>query len=179
MDKINRRDFIKLATILSAGASLPTGVFRLLESRAGKAPSPPNFIVFVFDAMTARDLSVYGFPRETTPNFEKFANHSYVYHSHYSAGNFTIPGTASLLTGMYPWTHRAINESGQVLSRYAKRNIFHLIGDEYNRYAYGQNAWADLFLNEFAADLDRHIPIQRGFMSLINRGHAPMTKRLY
>ncbi len=71
------------------------------------APSPlgtnsPNIIVLVFDAMSADNLSLYGYRRETSPNFERLAQRSNVYHSHYSAGSFTTSGTASLLTGLYP-----------------------------------------------------------------------------
>ena len=158
MPRLTRREFLKLAALYSAGASLPPVMTKLLATKPIADSSLPNIIVYVFDAMTARDLSVYDFPRDTTPNFKRFAERAIVYNSHYSAGNFTIPGTASLLTGMYPWTHRAINESGQVLPRLTDRNVFRLMGDGYNRYAYGQNVWADIFLNQFAVDLEHHLP---------------------
>ena len=72
----------------------------------------PNIIVILFDAMSARNLSLYGYPRETTPFLDKFAARSTVYHRHYSGGNFTTPGTASMLTGMFQWKHRAFNVAG-------------------------------------------------------------------
>jgi arylsulfatase A-like enzyme len=158
MGKLNRRDFLKLAALISVGATLPNSLLNLGKIKT--SGTLPNVIVIVFDAMSARNLSVYGYPRKTTPNFERFAKRAFVYHSHYSAGNYTIPSTASLLTGMYPWTHRAINYAGRVASSLTKRNIFNLLGEEYNRYGFGQNAWADIFLNQFNADIDQHVPMR-------------------
>ncbi len=160
MGKLSRRDFLRLAALIPAAAYLPSAFWGLKKLRYKGNSSLPNVIVIVFDAMSARNLSVYGYPRKTAPNFERFAERAIVYHSHYSAGNYTTPGTASLLTGMYPWTHRAINQSGQVASRLAKRNIFSLLGEEYNRYAFGQNSWANIFLNQFDADIDYHVPVR-------------------
>jgi len=158
MAPLTRRDFLKLAALTPALFCSPF-VGRSLGSGQGPAPgSLANVLIIVFDAMSARNLSVYGYPRHTTPNFERFAEHALVYHSHYSAGNYTTPGTASLLTGLYPWTHRALNQSGQVLAGRVEHNIFRLFGPEYNRYAFGQNPWANIFLNQFQADIDVHMP---------------------
>ncbi len=126
-------------------------------------PSPlgtdsPNIIVMVFDAMSADNLSLYGYPRNTSPNIERLAQRSTVYRSHYSAGSFTTSGTASLLTGLYPWTHRAINEGGQVIPSFVDKNIFSLFGNSYDRAGFGQNVWAELLLGEFRSNLDVHLP---------------------
>src|SRR5712691_5740932 len=114
MPRLKRRDFLKLAAFFPPALALSN--FFSAQDSAGRSPATnlPNVIVVLFDAMTARNLSVYGYHRETTPNFERFAERATVYHAHDSAGNFTIPGTSSLLTGMYPWTHRAINNGGLV-----------------------------------------------------------------
>jgi len=108
--------------------------------------------------MSAQNLSLYGYPRETTPNLKKLAERASVYHNHYSAGNFTTSGTASMLTGLYPWTHRAINYRGMVDRSILDRNFFHLVGDEYSRVAFTQNLWADILLSQFEKDLDLHLP---------------------
>ena len=100
--------------------------------------------------MSARNLSVYGYPRPTTPNLERFAERATVYHSHIAGGNFTIPATASLLTGTYPWTHRAINHRGMVHQDTVDKNIFRAVGTDYQRLAFPQNVWADLIVSQFA-----------------------------
>ena len=155
--KLNRRDFLKLLATFSAGLAVSRlGPF--VDSANLGASAKPNIIIILFDAMSARHLSVYGYSRETTPHLAKFAERAAIYHSHYSAGSFTTSGTASLLTGLHPWTHRAINLGGIVKRSLANANIFHWIGDDYSRVAFSQNVWADLFIAQFGADVDHHIP---------------------
>jgi arylsulfatase A-like enzyme len=157
VSRISRRDFLKVSAALAGGVTFASTA-PLLSSEHSQNPEKPNILIFVFDAMSARHLSVYGYARETTPTLKKFAERATVYHQHYSAGNFTTPGTASMLTGMYPWTHRAFNYRGMIDRRLADRNLFHLIGEQYTRLAFTQNLWADILLNQFAPDLDVHLP---------------------
>ena len=166
MPKLSRRDFLKLAALAPAAATfssvLPEGL--LSESRSDH--SLPNVIILVFDAMSARNLSLYNYPRKTTPNLERFAERATVYHSHHSAGNFTTPGVGSLLTGMYPWTHRAFNLKGLIARNLVGRNLFHLFRDEYHRLAFSQNILANFLLTQFHDDIDDHI--SPGLFSVVN-----------
>jgi hypothetical protein len=149
---LDRRSFLKLAGATASAILFPkiASQIKLLQG----TESRPNIIVLLFDAMSARNLSVYGYPRRTTPNLERFAERSIVYHSHYSGGNYTIPGASTLLTGTYPWTHRALNYSGQVRHGMVENNIFRAIGEDYQRVAFGQNVWAHFILTQFAGDID-------------------------
>lgn len=156
--RLNRRDFLKLAS-LSAGSLLVSSLApRALNAHAQGNPSLPNIIIFVFDAMSARNLAIYGYPRPNTPNLERFAERATVYHAHQAAGNYTVPGVASLLNGMYPWTHRAINQAGLVDRNLAGRNIFTLLGSRYQRVAYSQNMWPNYLFEQFSDDIDILIP---------------------
>ena len=157
MTTISRRDFLKTSAALMAGVTL-AGASRLLSPPNSQNTAKPNILIFVFDAMSAQNLSLYGYERETTPNLNRFARRASVYHRHYATGNFTTTGTASLLTGLNPWTHRAINYRGMIERRLVDRNLFKLIGPEYTRFAFTQNLWADLLLSQFEADLDIHLP---------------------
>jgi arylsulfatase A-like enzyme len=109
--------------------------------------------------MSARNLSLYGSVRHTTPYLSRFAERATVYHSHYAAGNFTSPGTASILTGMYPWSHRAINIKGAIKRSLIEKDLFALVGPEYFRMAFTQNMLADVFLRQSRANLEMHLPI--------------------
>jgi membrane-anchored protein YejM (alkaline phosphatase superfamily) len=140
MSKFNRRDFLKTSGALVAGTVF-AGASRFLPSAYSQNADRPNILMLVFDAMSARHLSLYGYARETTPHLRKFAERSSVYHRHYAAGNFTTSGTASMLTGMYPWTHRAINYRGMIARQLTDRNLFQLVGKEYTRLAFTQNLW--------------------------------------
>ena len=125
MSRISRRDFLKASAALAASATFAKAA-RVLSSTHSQEVGKPNILLLVFDAMSARHLSLYGYARETTPNLKKFADRASVYHQHYSAGNFTTPGTASMLTGMYPWTHRAFNYRGMIERSLANKNLFNL-----------------------------------------------------
>ena len=71
---------------------------------------------------------------------------------------FTVPATASLLTGTYPWTHRAINHRGMVHQNVVDKNVFRAVGTDYQRLAFPQNVWADLIVSQFANDIDTLLP---------------------
>jgi arylsulfatase A-like enzyme len=121
------------------------------------ADNTPNIIILVFDALSARNLSLYGYGRQTSPQLSRFAEKATVYHRHYAGGNFTSPGTASLLTGTYPWTHRCFQQAGIILRKLADHNLFQLIDRPYQKAAFAQNIWVDLFLYQFKTTLDVHI----------------------
>ena len=180
MPKLSRRDFLKSSAAL-IGSTAFAGAARILSSAQFQAVTKPNILIFVFDAMSAQNLSLYGYPRETTPHLKKFAERASVYHNHYSAGNFTTSGTASMLTGLYPWTHRAINYRGMIERSILDRNFFHLVGNEYTRVAFTQNLWADILLSQLEKDLDLHLPpdsFSRFADSLIQPNDLPADRDL-
>jgi arylsulfatase A-like enzyme len=174
---IDRREFLRLAGLLSLGYAIPRVVrpftspaAPLTDQRADIAnptPGKMNLLVIVFDALTATNVSLYGYPRETMPNLSRLAERAVVYHNHFASGNFTSPGTASLLTGTLPWTHRAFTYNGKVDAPFVGRNIFHAFPDRY-RIAYSHNPLVNTFFDQFRGDLDEYIPRQRLF--LLNDG---------
>lgn len=145
MSKFSRRDFLKLAALTPAALSFSKFAYPKLSIKSHQNLDAPNVIFIVFDTMSAYHLSVYNYIRKTTPNLERFAKRANIYNAHYSAGNFTIPGTSSMLTGMYPWEHRAMHLSGQIARELTSRNIFELIGNQYHRFAFSQNIWSRTF----------------------------------
>jgi arylsulfatase A-like enzyme len=158
MTKLSRRDFLKLLAVSSAGL-VTSSAHPTLASENTPAAHKPTILIFVLDAMSARHLSLYGYGRETTPNLAKFASHANVYHSHYSEANFTSAGTATLLSGLHPWEHRAFNLGGLVRRELIDRNLFRWLGGDYYRVAFTQNSWADLLLRQYRNDLEVHLPI--------------------
>lgn len=151
---LSRRDFLKVAGSLTLGMGSP-GFFHFLDT-----PQKQNVIIIVFDALSAHNVSLFGYPRETMPNLSKLAERAVVYHNHYAGGNFTTPGTASLLTGALPWTHRAINNNGTVVSPFKEKNIFTAFPD-YHRITYSHNPWVYTLLEQFVNDTDVLVPLER------------------
>ena len=153
---LSRREFLKLAGLFSASATLPT--YFLKPDTAESNANSPNVLIVVFDAWSASNISLYGYDRKTTPNLERLAEKAIVYHNHYSGGNFTTPGTASLLTGVLPWSHRAFILNDTVQRSYAQKTVFHTFNG-YHRIAYTHNPIANTLLRQFMTGLDDYVPM--------------------
>ncbi|MDO8586761.1 MAG: sulfatase [Armatimonadota bacterium] len=62
--------------------------------------SKPNLIFFGIDSMRADHMSLYGYPRLTTPHMDKLASKGTICEKAYSPHIPTTPGYGSMLTGM-------------------------------------------------------------------------------
>lgn len=154
MQSLTRRDLLKLLALLPL-VSLRGPPTRRRPLAQRDARQLPNILILVFDALSAHHVPLYGYRRATTPNLSRLADRAVVFHSHYSAGSFTTSGTASLLTGTYPWSHRAVNLQGTVADEFRDRSIFGLLGDKgYYRLAYSHNIVVSSLLDQFRADID-------------------------
>ncbi|NIS82025.1 MAG: sulfatase-like hydrolase/transferase [Anaerolineales bacterium] len=155
--KLSRRGFLKLAPILPLAANRLAATKSRPNGAKGD-PNTPNVLILVFDALSALDISLYGFHRETMPNLARFAEHATVYHNHYAAGNYTTPGTASILTGTYPWTHRAFSHHATVLDSFILRNVFSEFGQkEYTRIGFSHNLMVNILLHHLGEHLDEFV----------------------
>lgn len=159
---IDRREFLKLAGLLSLSYAIPQ--FRMVSGASQSVPGAQNVLVVVFDALSAYHTSLYGYPRQTMPNLNQLAERAIVYHNNFAAGNFTTPGTASLLTGTLPWTHRALDHNGRVAEPFVNKNIFRAF-QNYYRIAYSHNPLVNTLLFQFTKDLDEFIPRDRLFLA--------------
>lgn len=162
-DRITRRDFLKLAGLFPISIAAPRFISSL--DRIGAAQSgTQNVLVIVFDAWSACHVSLYGYPRDTMPNLARLADRAVVYHNHYAGGNYTTPGTASLLTGTHPWKHRAFQPGGRIPEALVSDNIFTAFENHY-RITYSHNLWANLLLRQFRNELEQYIPKKRYFLT--------------
>ncbi|MFZ5908633.1 MAG: sulfatase [Chloroflexota bacterium] len=161
--QITRRDFLKLAGLLPLSITAPR--FIDWPDALGQAEGKPqNVIIVVFDALSAQNMSLYGYPRDTMPNLSRLAERAVVYHNHYAGGNFTVPGTASLLTGAQPWSHRAFQANGRVQESFTDKSIFSAYGNYY-RLAYSHNPWVNTIMTQFKDDVDNYVPRKKYFLS--------------
>ncbi|MGB7876668.1 MAG: sulfatase-like hydrolase/transferase [Anaerolineales bacterium] len=157
---LSRRDFLKLL------AAVPPGYYlsRLLQESGHimQNSGEKNVLIVVFDTWSAKNVPFLGYARETTPNLSRVADRATFYHNHYAGGNWTTPGTATLLTGTYPWTHRAFSQSDFVAKDKEKHNIFNTF-EGYYRLGYSHNSIADRFLHQFSEDIELVIPQKKLF----------------
>ncbi|MFN2144080.1 MAG: sulfatase, partial [Anaerolineales bacterium] len=168
IQELSRRDFLKLASLVSFSSLLPRQTVPQSEK--------PNILVVVFDAWSAKNIELYGYPRQTMPKLSALADKAIVYHNHYAAGPWTVPGTASLLTGTYPWTHRCISMD-QIQIVAPENNLFRLMKEAgYASVAATHNMYADSILSQFNRWLTLHprftemfLPTRFPFTSLFRK----------
>jgi arylsulfatase A-like enzyme len=158
----SRRDFLKLGGLVPLSLASPQ-LLRLLSAFGADQTTSQNVLVVVFDAFSGLNLSLSGYARETTPNIQRLASRAIVYHNHYAGSNFTTPGTASLLTGTLPWTHRALQAKNLVAAPYQRRNLFGVFEDYY-RIGYSHNGWANILLEQAKQDMNELVPWKTLFL---------------
>ena len=152
--KLSRQDFLKISSVLS----LSSISARLARGHRGFSEvQRPNVLLLLFDTLSARHLSLHGYRRETTPHMKNFAERATVFQRHISPGSFTTIATSSILTGVYPWSHRAFQFYGVPLPVYSERNIFSLLAADYHDIrAFSQN----LLVNQIIQSMELGSQIQ-------------------
>ncbi len=72
----------------------------------------PNIILVTFDALAARNMSAYGYHKETTPFISRWSKNATLFARAEAASNFTTPAAVSLMTGKRVWTHETYHIAG-------------------------------------------------------------------
>lgn len=85
------------AAVTSCGGSAP--------------PGPPNIVLISVDTLRPDHLSVYGYERNTSPNIDALAAEGLLFESAYCPMPVTGPSHATMLTGLYPRTHRVVKNA--------------------------------------------------------------------
>jgi arylsulfatase A-like enzyme len=147
--------------------------------KAAPAVSRPktNVLLVTFDALSAEDMSVYGYKLPTTPNIDAFAAKSSVFTNYYSASTFTTPSVASMLTGLYPSEHGIFQLQGHLRPEAASNTIAGALrGAGYVTAGFFSNPYAHYLVHETAGDFDlMPEPVyQQGGMRRLWRATAPL-----
>ena len=137
-----------------ASMSLMPGYYRKATSST-QNNKQNNILIILFDTFSALHLSMLGYDRRTDQHIQRLAERSTVYHNHFSGGIFTTTGTASLLTGAYPFTHRAFQLNGTVSPEFESQNIISLFPDYY-RIGYSHNVLANTLLSQFQSGMEQY-----------------------
>jgi len=72
------------------------------EDRPPPPASAPNVLVIVLDTVRADHLSLYGYPRPTTPNLQRLAGRGIRFDRARAAAPWTLASHASMFTGQWP-----------------------------------------------------------------------------
>ena len=106
---------------------------QIANSKAQSKSERPNVFLITFDAMQASDMSLYGYPRKTTPFWEEFARESFVFNNMHSNYHNTQPSLSSILTSKYPWKHGVFNWLDNIKSDRDENLAAQLRGDYYTK----------------------------------------------
>jgi len=72
-------------------------------SRIAPLQKPPNIIIIIVDALTADDMSLYGYHLPTTPNLERISQHWTVYENAHSNATSSLSIFPTIMTGRYAY----------------------------------------------------------------------------
>jgi arylsulfatase A-like enzyme len=94
----------------------------------------PDIVLIVLDTLRADRLSCYGYPRDTSPHLDAFAQSGVLFERAISPAQWTIPAHASFFTGEYPTTHATVqiydehSESQATLAELLRRAGYLTVG---------------------------------------------------
>jgi len=71
-----------------------------------------SLVVVTIDTLRADHLGCYGYFRDTSPNFDRFAAEGVLFESVFAPAATTLPTHASLFTGVYPLEHGVVANLG-------------------------------------------------------------------
>ena len=136
-----RSQAVRLALELAVGA-VALGVWGTplrtapLEAPLGVAmpvaPGAPDVFLISLDTTRADHMSTYGYARETSPRLTELARDGLNFTQARSPAEWTLPGHASMLTGMYPSRHGAhyVGTAAEGPSIRGRERVFALAEDK-------------------------------------------------
>ncbi len=78
---------------------------------AGRTPGLRGVVLISIDTLRADHLGCYGYHRDTSPFLDELAAGGTLFQEAITSAPWTLPAHASLLSGLYPSTHRAVDGS--------------------------------------------------------------------
>lgn len=75
-------------------------------------------ILISLDTLRQDHMSLYGYPRPTTPNLEAFAKQATVFTNAMSQAPYTLPSHMTMMTGMHPLSHNVRYHQDRLAENY-------------------------------------------------------------
>jgi arylsulfatase A-like enzyme len=145
-EKMTRRTAIATVAGTAALAATEFALGRTAHTvKAALGPQRPksNLLLITFDALSAEDMSLYGYGLPTTPNIDAFARKGTVFTNFYSGSTLTTPCVATMLTGIYPSESQVYQLKGRVRADNALASVPHAMrAGGYTTAAFFSNPYA-------------------------------------
>jgi arylsulfatase A-like enzyme len=95
---------------------------------------PLNVVLIIVDALR-QDLPEYGYGRDTSAGARRHLDSAIRFSNCYSTTGWTLPGCASILTGVHPEQHGLVNHN----ARFQVPKLGHYLGEQYHRIGIANN----------------------------------------
>jgi len=136
-----RSTAVRAGVVFAAGllalvvTAKPLSTAPLLEDVVTGVPPPagtPDVILVSLDTTRADHLSTYGYERDTSPHLTELATDALLFTQARSPAGWTLPGHASMLTGLYPSRHGAHLAGGWLVGQSidGRRNVAYPLAAE-------------------------------------------------
>jgi arylsulfatase A-like enzyme len=102
----------------------------------------PNILWVVYDTVRADHISAYGYPKQTSPNFDALAREGTVFDKTYTSAAWTVESHASMFTGKYASQHGCRHPT-LFLGEQHKTIAQFLTEAGYDSSLYAGNPWLD------------------------------------
>ncbi len=124
MEKVTRREFLATGVVASAANGAAKGRPARFPARA--PDRAPNILMMMSDQHTRHALGSAGSTVARTPNLDNLARSGVRFDSAYCTYPVCVPSRASLLSGLYPHHHQAIDNS--YAWRFGVKTLAHYLG---------------------------------------------------
>lgn len=154
-----------------------------LAAGCARPSRPPaqgrNVVLVVIDTLRRDHLATYGYSRDTAPFLGELARQGAVFQG-LTPAPWTKPATASLLTGLHPLHHQAIDrvdrlpDAAETLAERLRRAGYHTLGASANGWvsqAFGFDRGFDTFL--FFPDNPKAARLNRDLLPALDRLKPP------
>ncbi|MBI2836921.1 MAG: sulfatase [Acidobacteria bacterium] len=141
-----------LVALALGGAAVITAI--VIWRRPGDShprPSGLNVILITIDALRADHMGLYGYPHDTTPNIDRFADDAIVFRNAFCTIPKTTGSVATIMTGLHPFIHGVAPSNDHIPSDLGT------LAQVFNRSGYRTTAVVD------NANLSRAYDFARGF----------------
>lgn len=123
-------------------------------------PSSPDIVLVIVDTLRADALGIHSEEARqlgVTPNLDAFASDNIIFSNAVSTGTWTVPSTAGIMLGKYPWEHRvgpvdpaysdssytyvAMPDDGSALAHQLREQGYRTVGVVNNTYLNPKFGW--------------------------------------
>ena len=130
---LSRRRILKYGLYGTIAGSLSPSLWLSGCGNKTRKKEKPNVILISIDTLRWDHVGCYGYPQNTTPNIDAFAEKNILFENCFVQEPNTCSSHMSMLTGLYPYTHgveirTALSPSTTTLTEVLKQNGFTTLG---------------------------------------------------